>query len=82
MRRSTSDHRRPSARRGWVLTPYRSDREERQIYAQIESLRAEGVSAQEAIGRVADANDRGIWGVRRIYYKWRKVLGPKSGGAP
>jgi len=52
------------------------------MYAQIESLRAEGVSAQEAIGRVADANDRGIWGVRRIYYKWRKVLGPKSGGAP
>jgi hypothetical protein len=50
------------------------------MYAQIEALRAEAVGADEAIRRVAGTYHRGIWGVRRIYYKQRKVLGPKSGG--
>jgi hypothetical protein len=49
------------------------------MYAQIEALRADGVGADEAIRRVAEANHRGTSGVRANYYKWRKVLGRKSG---
>jgi hypothetical protein len=80
MGQKTSDPKQ-SASHGWVFTPYRSDSQQRQMYAQIEALRIDGMGADEAIRRVADANHRGASGVRAIYYKWRKVLGGKSGVA-
>lgn len=69
-----------------MLTPYRLTRsssvpEQRQMYAQVKALRADGVSAKEAIRRVADANHRGVSAVAGNYYKWRKVLDGDSGVA-
>ncbi len=51
------------------------------MYAQVKALRADGVSAKEAIRRVADANHRGVSAVAGNYYKWRKVLDGDSGVA-
>jgi signal transduction protein with GAF and PtsI domain len=76
---SVSDQQQQRTNHVWVFTPYRSDLEQRQMYAQIEALRANGVGADEAIRRVAEAYHRGTSGVRANYYKWRKVLGRKLG---